>query len=149
MEQKGTVRPMEIRDLDCAARLEAGCFTEPWSLNMLQSGLDSSLDAYLVYEDGGLIRGYCVMRILGDEGEIQRIAVEQAFRRQGIARKLMDAMVYLARLKGVREMSLEVRESNTGARKLYKSYGFAEEAVRRGYYHNPSEAAVIMWNRRI
>lgn len=149
MEQEGTVRPMGIWDLEWAAQLEAGCFTEPWSFNVLRSGLDSSLDAYLVYEDQGLIRGYCVLRILGDQGEIQRIAVEPAFRRQGIARKLMDAMVHLARLRGVREMSLEVRESNAGARKLYESYGFAGEAVRRGYYHNPYESAVIMWNRRI
>ncbi len=149
MEMDGTVRPMGVWDLERAAQLEAGCFTEPWSLNMLQSGLGSSLDTYLVYEEEGVLRGYCVMRILGEEGEIQRIAVEPAFRRQGIARKLMDAMVYLARGKGVREMALEVRESNAGARKLYESYGFEEEAVRRGYYHNPSEAAVIMWNRRI
>ncbi len=149
MEQDGMVRPMAPQDLERAAQLETGCFTEPWSLNMLLSGLESSLDSYLVYEEEGLIRGYCVMRILGEEGEIQRIAVEPAFRRQGIARKLMDAMVDLARLKGVREMALEVRESNAGARKLYESYGFVEEAVRKGYYHNPSESAIIMWNRRI
>lgn len=149
MEQDRIVRPMDVRDLERATQLELGCFTEPWSLNMLRSGLDNSLDAYLVYEEEGLLRGYCVMRILGDEGEIQRIAVEPAFRRQGIARKLMDAMVDLARQRGVREMALEVRESNVGARKLYESYGFAEEAVRKGYYHNPSEDAVIMWNRRI
>lgn len=136
-------------DLERAALLEVGCFTEPWSLNMLAAGLDCSLDSYLVYEEEGVLRGYCVMRVLGDEGEIQRIAVEPAFRRQGIARKLMDAMVDLARGRGVREMALEVRESNIGARKLYESYGFMQEAVRRGYYHNPAESAIIMWNRRI
>lgn len=149
MEWEGTVRPMGSWDLEQTAQLEAACFTEPWSIKLLRSGLDSSLDAYLVYEDRGLICGYCVLRILGDQGEIQRIAVERAFRRQGIARKLMDAMVHLARLRGVREMSLEVRESNAGARKLYEAYGFAEEVVRRGYYHSPCESAVIMWNRRI
>ena len=52
-------------------------------------------------------------------------------------RKLMDAMVTFARAKGVRSIALEVRESNQGARNLYESYGFRQEAVRKGYYHNP------------
>ena len=54
-----------------------------------------------------------------------------------------------SRLKGVRAIALEVRESNQGARSLYRSYGFEEEAVRKEYYHNPTEDAVIMWNRNI
>ena len=93
--------------------------------------------------------GYCVLRILADEGEIQRIAVDPAFRRRGAGRKLMEAMAALGRMKGVREVALEVRESNEGARKLYESYGFKQEAVRKEYYHNPTEDAIIMWNRRI
>ena len=61
----------------------------------------------------------------------------------------MEAMFTLARMKGVQTMSLEVRESNEKARNLYESCGFKQEAVRRGYYHNPLEDALIMWNRRI
>jgi ribosomal-protein-alanine N-acetyltransferase len=61
----------------------------------------------------------------------------------------MDEMEKLSRESGVTAISLEVRESNEGARKLYASYGFKEEAVRRGYYHNPQEDAIIMWNRGI
>jgi len=93
--------------------------------------------------------GYCVFRSLGDEGELQRIAVEPESQGQGIARKLMEAMATIARMKGVRQMSLEVRESNRRARNLYESCGFSQEAVRRGYYHNPKEDALIMWNRQI
>ena len=89
------------------------------------------------------------LRILADEGEIQRIGVYPHYRRQGIARKLMDAMVTFARARGVRAIALEVRESNLGARNLYDSYGFRQEAVRKGYYHNPAEDAIIMWNRAI
>ena len=61
----------------------------------------------------------------------------------------MEAMVTFSRLRGVRAITLEVRESNEGARKLYDSYGFKKEALRRRYYRNPTEDAIIMWNRQI
>ena len=149
MERTGAVRPMRAEDLESVARLEQTCFSESWSENLLRSGLDNRLDSYLVYEELGAVLGYCVLRTLADEGEIQRIAVDPAFRRQGIARKLMESMAAVARMKGAREVALEVRESNVSARKLYEYYGFRQEAVRKGYYHNPTEDAIIMWNRRI
>lgn len=149
MERTGTVRPMRAEDLESVALLELTCFSESWSENLLRSGLENRLDSYLVYEEAGAVLGYCVLRTLADEGEIQRIAVNPAFRRQGIARKLMESMAAVARMKGAREVALEVRESNESARKLYESYGFRQEAVRRGYYRNPTEDAIIMWNRRI
>ena len=125
------------------------CFSEYWSENLIRSGLDSRLDTYFVYQDHDRILGYSIIRVLADEGEIQRIAVYPNYRRQGIARKLMDAMVSFSKTRGVRAIALEVRESNEGARKLYESYGFRQEAVRKGYYHSPQEDAVIMWNREI
>lgn len=149
MEQTGTVRPMRAEDVERVAHLERVCFSESWSENLLRSGLDNRLDSYLVYEEAGTVLGYCALRVLADEGEIQRIAVDPVFRRRGVGRKLMEAMATFGRMKGVREVALEVRESNEGARKLYESYGFKQEAVRRGYYHNPTEDAIIMWNRRI
>ncbi len=149
MERTGAVRPMRAEDLESVARLEQTCFSESWSENLLRSGLDNRLDSYLVYEELGAVLGYCVLRTLADEGEIQRIAVDPAFRRQGIARKLMESMAAVARMKGAREVALEVRESNVSARKLYESYGFRQEAGRRDYYRNPAEDAIIMWNRRI
>ena len=149
MERTGTVRPMRAEDLERVAQLEQMCFSESWSENMLRSGLDNRLDSYLVYQEAETVLGYCVLRTLADEGEIQRIAVDPAFRRQGIARKLMESMAAVARMTGAREVALEVRESNESARKLYESYGFRQEAVRRGYYRNPPEDAIIMWNRGI
>lgn len=149
MELIAGVRPMTGLDIEEVSQLERVCFSESWSENLIRSGLDSRLDTYFVYVYHGQIQGYSVIRVLADEGEIQRIAVYPECRRQGIARKLMDAMVAFSRSRGVRAIALEVRESNVGARKLYESYGFKEEALRRGYYHNPKEDAVIMWNRRI
>ena len=149
MELIRGVRPMTARDIEAVTGLEQVCFSDKWSEGLLRSGLDSRLDTYFVYEDHGQVLGYSIIRILADEGEIQRIAVLPGYRRQGIARKLMDAMVTFSRARGVRSIALEVREGNTGARKLYESYGFRQEALRRGYYRNPPEDAIIMWNRGI
>lgn len=149
MELITGVRPMNGRDLPEVVRLEQISFSEAWSENLIRSGLNSRLDTYFVYVDHGSIVGYSVIRILADEGEIQRIAVCPAYRGQGIGRKLMDAMVAFSRARGVRDIALEVREGNERARKLYDSYGFKQEAVRKAYYHNPAEDAIIMWNRGI
>ena len=126
MERTGTVRPMRAEDLERVAQLEQMCFSESWSESLLRSGLDNRLDSYLVYQEAETVLGYCVLRTLADEGEIQRIAVDPAFRRQGIARKLMESMAAVARMKGAREVALEVRESNESARKLYELYGFRQ-----------------------
>ena len=77
------------------------------------------------------IAGYCVLRVLADEGELQRIAVFSEYRRQGVGRKLMEAMLAAAREEGASSVSLEVRESNVGAMRLYEEYGFCQEAVRK------------------
>lgn len=143
------VRPMTSGDIEAVACLDQISFSEEWPESMIRSGLDSRLDTYFVYEDRGQILGYSVIRVMADEGEIQRVAVDPRFRRLGIARKLMESMVAFSRDRGVREIALEVRESNQGARKLYDSCGFRAEALRRGYYRNPKEDAIIMWNRQI
>ena len=144
MEGEQRVRLMMEADINQICELEKKCFSEPWSFNLIRSGVGSPVDTYFVYEARGEILGYSVMRILADEGEIQRIAVLPAYRRQGIARKLMDAMMISARRKGARAMALEVRESNRAAVNLYRSAGFREIGRRRGYYHNPPEDAILM-----
>ncbi len=141
------IRRMEGADLAQVAELEKACFTENWSYGLLEAGLHSRFDVYLVFEQEEKIWGYCALRLLAGEGEIQRIAVLPEKRRMGVGRKLMEAMVGHVRRNQIHAVSLEVRESNFAARKLYKSFGFAEEAMRKGYYHNPAEDAVVMWRR--
>ncbi len=141
------IRCMEEQDIQQIARLEELCFSESWSARILESGLFSPYDVYYVYEQDDRILGYCNLRVLAGEGEIQRIAVHPDSRRLGIGRILMDAMLSYASSKKVYAVSLEVRESNLPARNLYESYGFAKEAVRKAYYHNPTEDAVMMWKR--
>lgn len=141
------IRRMEERDIPEVAELERICFSESWSERILESGLHSPYDVYYVFEQEGKILGYCNLRVLAGEGEVQRIAVHPDSRRLGVGRKMMDAMVEYAICERAYAISLEVREGNTAARNLYESYGFAGEAVRKAYYHNPTEDAVIMWKR--
>ena len=149
MELIRGVRPMTGQDIEQVADLEQVCFSESWSENLIRMGLDSRLDTYFVYADHGTILGYAVLRILADEGEIQRIGVYPHYRRQGIARKLMDAMVTFARARGVRAIALEVRESNRAAIGLYEKLGFRPVGRRKNYYTEVHEDAILMtleWN---
>ncbi|MGN0159483.1 MAG: ribosomal protein S18-alanine N-acetyltransferase [Brotaphodocola sp.] len=143
------IRLMKSTDLEQVAELEKCCFAENWSYKILEAGLYSSYDVYYVFEQDEKILGYCNLRLLAGEGEVQRIAVLPQYRRLGLGRKMMDAMVGFARENRAESVSLEVRESNAAARRLYESYGFTAEAVRKGYYHNPTEDAIIMWNRNL
>ena len=128
------IRVMEQRDLEQVAELEKRCFSENWSYRLLEAGIHSEYDIYYVWEQEGRILGYCNLRLLAGEGEIQRIAVLPEYRRLGLGRKMMDAMTDYARVNRASAVSLEVRESNLAARNLYESCGFAAEAVRKGYY---------------
>lgn len=141
------IRRMELRDLEQVVQIEQACFTESWSCRLLEAGLHSPWDTCFVFEQEDRIFGYCCLRILAGEGEIQRIAVLPQKRRLGVGRKMMEAMVDYAIQNQAHGISLEVRESNLAARRLYESFGFEAEAVRKGYYHSPAEDAVIMWRR--
>lgn len=139
------IRLMEEADLEAVAELERICFSENWSYKLLESGLYSAYDTYYVFAQDGQVLGYCNLRILAGEGEVQRIAVRPEFRKKGIAGQLMKSMMEKSAFEKVTAISLEVRESNAPARHLYESWGFQAEAVRKGYYHNPTEDALIMW----
>ena len=149
MDQNLSVRLMEAGDLLEVTELEKSSFSQPWSEKLLSDGLNSPLDTYFVCTLENKIAGYCVLRVLADEGELQRIAVFSAYRRQGAGRRLMEAMMTAAKERGACSIALEVRESNMGAISLYKEFGFRQEAVRRKYYQEPEEDAVIMWNRSL
>lgn len=142
-------RRMETEDLEAAAQLEQICFADAWSFKLLEDSLRSSWDTLFAAEYQGKLCGYAALRVLAGEGEIQRIAVFPEYRRLGIGRKLMEAMVAFSESQGAPDMTLEVRAGNIPAITLYKSYGFAEEGLRKGYYHDPLEDALIMWRRSL
>lgn len=142
------IRPMTPSDLPAVGQLEQQCFSDAWSRKLLEDGLNCEFDRFFVAELEGKVCGYANLRVIAGEGEIERIAVDSRFRRMGIGRKLMEKMEESARDAGVGDMTLEVRESNGQARKLYETCGFKEEGRRKRYYRNPEEDAVIMWRRK-
>ena len=116
---------------------EAGQWSETTAGRLCETG------SVLMGEIDGQIAGFIVARAVGPEWEIENIAVAPDFRRQGIGRQLVAAVIAQARQEDAAAIYLEVRESNTAARGLYSSFGFVESARRPAYYRDPSEAAVI------
>ena len=141
------IRFMTEADLEQAAAIEAACFRESWSLDLLSSGFENKWNLYLAAEEDGRLAGYGAVCVIAGEGEIQRIAVHPSWRRMGVGRKLMEAMEACAAKQGAPDLILEVRAGNEAALGLYQSYGFVQEGLRRGYYRNPEEDAILMRRR--
>lgn len=143
------VREAAFADIEGILRIEKECFSDCWSRTDVEEGMVNPLDVWLVTEEENKLLGYCVFRILEGETELFRIAVLQEERGLGLAGKLMDEMVIFSRKRKAKSLFLEVRKSNKIAQNLYKSYGFFEEAVRKNYYQNPADDAVLMRSFRI
>ena len=94
--------------------------------------------------EGGRVIAYVIGRLIAPEGEIYRVAVDEAYRNRGIAYRLLDYAVKTSRGKGLESIFLEVRSMNTPALNLYRAYGFSEVGRRKGYYRNPTDDAIVM-----
>jgi [ribosomal protein S18]-alanine N-acetyltransferase len=143
------IEPLQLeRDLEGVLELEAACFTNPTTRDMLRHEVESSdvLHAYVMRPvPGGMIVAYCAVWIIFDELHINTLAVHPRWRRQGVASLLLTHVLDDAVRKGAAKATLEVRRSNEGARKLYERFGFAVGGVRKEYYRQPVEDALILW----
>ena len=131
------------------AQLEKLCFSDPWSENSVASELKNPLSLWLVAEVDGAVAGYVGSQTVMDETDMMNIAVHPDYRRQGIAIALIEALIDGLKQKGSHYLTLEVRTSNENARSLYKKLGFCEVGIRKNYYRNPKEDAIILrkeWN---
>lgn len=126
------------------AALEKICFSDPWSEKSIASELDNPLSCWLVSLEGETVTGYVGSQTVLDQTDMMNIAVHPDFRRQGIARSLIEALTQALKKRGSRALMLEVRASNIPARTLYETLGFAPVGVRRNYYRNPREDALIL-----
>lgn len=139
-----SIVPMMQKHLDEMAEIEQQCFSMPWSRQSLADELVNEYACYFVAEDErGSVAGYAGMHLIVDEAYITNVAVRDDCRRMGLATALLTRLEHIAKESGVRRITLEVRESNDGARKCYESLGFSPIAVRKGYYIAPNEDAVI------
>ena len=138
------VRRMEAGDAAAAAEIEFQSFSDAWSQKGIAESLANPQAICLAAEKSGKLIGYLFAYQAAGEAEIARIAVVKEERRKGAGRKILDALEELCRKNEVRKLLLDVRESNGEARAFYRKAGFKEDGVRRGFYLEPAEDAVLM-----
>ncbi len=126
------------------ADLENLCFSDPWDEASVASELTNELSYWLVAVDGGQVVGYVGSQTVLGETDMMNIAVHPDHRRQGVAETLVDALVAGLRQRGSHCLTLEVRESNLAAQRLYEKLGFQQVGLRKNYYRNPKENALIL-----
>lgn len=146
MDHTVTIRLMEERDLDAIMEVEKQCFTLPWSREAFYNELHQNRFAhYLVLEEDDNVIGYCGAWLVVDEAHITNIAVLPAYQGRGLGKVLLSSMIEECKLRAIERMTLEVRESNLVAQSLYKKLGFVEGAIRKNYYSDNQEDAIVMW----
>ena len=141
-----TLRRLEVSDLDDVERIERVSYPSPWSRSMFAGELakPSSLSLAAVTETGELV-GYLVLSRYVDAWHVMNLAVEPVWRRQGIASALLERLLADTSGDTERGYTLEVRVSNDAAIRLYERFGFRSRGVRRGYYTDNREDALVMW----
>ena len=141
---KVTIVPMNRAHIPALAALERQCFSAPWSQAMLEEELFNDTASFLVAEnESEEVLGYAGLYVVLDEGYIGNVAVNSAYRRCGIARRLVEVYCRFAE-KHLAFLSLEVRAGNQAAIALYESLAFVEAGRRKNYYQAPVEDAIIM-----
>lgn len=140
------VREMTEEDIDEVLEIEKEAFTTPWTREAFVLELiKNQLARYVVAEIDEKIVGYGGLWLILDEGHITNIAVSSQYRGQGIGNLLVERLIEICEEKGISNMTLEVRKTNFVAQSLYKKYDFIDCGVRKGYYTDTKEDAVIMW----
>ena len=143
MRRNVSVRVAEKEDAAILARLESACFSDGWSCASLASHLSGEGGLALLAEADGEPVGYLTARLLAPECELYRIAVLPNSRHTGLASALMDAFFDILKAENCPALFLEVRESNAPAIALYKKYGMTQVGVRKNYYRDPKENALL------
>ena len=138
------ITKMQSTHLDEAIAIEARCFADPWSREMIASEIEHPGGAYFAACHGKTLVGYAGMMQILDEGHIHNVAVTPAYRKKGIGRALIQAMIKHARENEINCLLLEVRAGNEAAISLYQGLGFKNLATRPNYYRNPCEDARVM-----
>lgn len=146
--KKIVIERMTVDDIDNVVEIENSSFSIPWTKqSFLRELTNNELALYLVAKVDNKAVGYIgVWRII-NEGHITNVAVHPNYRKQGIAKMLISELLYLCKKEGIDSFTLEVRESNLIAQGLYRKYGFVEEGIRKRYYEDNHENAILMWYR--
>lgn len=134
------------RHLRSVIRIEEDCYPRPWSATLFLSELAQRTSRrYRVSTLGPMVTGYAGLMVVEDEGHVTTVTVDPVFHRRGVGTLLLLDLARAAPAMGVRNLTLEVRTGNTAAQVLYRGFGFAPAGVRRNYYAETGEDAIVMW----
>ena len=139
-----TIIPMTPETAPQVAELERVCFSDPWSEKSIRAELENPWAIWLTALEGEFLTGYLGIQYGPDGADIMNIATDPGFRGRGIAKALLGEMCGILQEKGLKWLTLEVRESNAPAMGLYSGWGFRQVGRRKGYYRSPREAAILM-----
>lgn len=131
--------------IDEVLQIEQSSFSIPWTRGMFEEEFSKSIAYYVGVLHNEKLIGYGGFWKIFDEGHITNIAVSSAFRRQGVGEKIISEMKNICKRIGVDKMTLEVRKSNLPAISLYEKLGFSVAGLRKAYYEDNKEDALIMW----
>jgi [ribosomal protein S18]-alanine N-acetyltransferase len=135
---------MTTADIESVIAIERASFQFPWSTRFFLDELQVDCARSILAEVEGRIVGYVLFWFLVEEVDIHNIAVHPDFRRQGIGRLLLEEVVAAARRQERLRVTLDVRFSNASAQNLYRSFGFVTRGLRKGYYSDNGEDALVM-----
>jgi ribosomal-protein-alanine N-acetyltransferase len=141
---------MRRRHLRAVCRIEGQVYARPWSLPLFMSELNLRTNrAYFVARVDGAVVGYAGAMFIGSEAHITNVAVDPLWHRQRIATRLLLQLVKASLAAGAEALTLEVRLSSAGAQELYRQFGFVGSGIRKNYYSEANEDALVMWAYRI
>lgn len=141
--------PIEDQYIDGILNVSMLSFPITWSKESFENELSNRYARYIVAVMGNMVVGFGGMWIIIDEAHITNIAVHPEFRGLGIGGMIMDSLLRICSIENVSGITLEVRVSNEKAKNLYKKFGFVEEGIRKAYYEDNKEDALIMWKHDI
>lgn len=141
---------LKLEHVDSVLKIDVLSFPTPWSRESFEREIEVNKFArYVVAKKDGVVIGYAGMWLILDEGHITNIAVHPEYRGIGAGNLLLESLIEICRTESITSLTLEVRKSNLVAQNLYKKYGFLEQGIRKGYYGDNKEDAVIMWKHNI
>ena len=147
--RKITLHPLSIKDLDEVLGIERNSFRTPWTKYAFIHEIQFEKSVFKVLKIDGRLVGYGGFWYILDEAHISNIAIRPDYRGQGLGKILLLHLLEEAVAKGARKATLEVRRSNIIAQDMYSSFGFKIVSVRKNYYSDEHEDALIMWNENI
>jgi ribosomal-protein-alanine N-acetyltransferase len=138
--------PMRRRHLRSVLRIEGLVYPRPWSASLFMSELALRASrSYCVARVDGHVVGYSGLMFSGEDAHVTTVAVDPEWQRHQIGTRLMAHMAGLSRHRGIRNMTLEVRVGNSAAQSMYHKFGFAPAGIRKNYYAETNEDALVMW----